>query len=358
MSIRAGEFCGSDMETTLPLSLSEPFAAALKARRESLNARFAERRKAGGPIDAPAFLEHLAAVVDPIVQAVDREFPERTRAAVEQLYDLSLELFTLSLLGPRARLPQVDAVWRRLLPSFGRFLARDPARVAGCLSNAAWNLVQQAGTRPDWWIGAMGDLAADCKGIDDVLGCGIVLAWQAGMAQYRTGALEQARKLPPTLAARALHLPGDASLARVASALDRLSHDPWLTTGSAAENDGDVKSTVCVRTLGGFRGFGGAFLRPPKVSGSDGCLWVGDGEFFWELRADVYGWHLHRTGAGSVPANQARDGIAIDRKGTVSWQGACAAFPDLAGASSIGCDGTTVAVTVPTSHHVFLLARR
>src|SRR5258708_8287582 len=172
--------------------LSEPFAAALKADRETFNARFGARRMAGSAIDASAFLEHLATVVDPIVQDVARRFPERTRATVDQLYDLSLDLFGASLLGLQARMPEVDTVWRRLFPSLGQFLARDPARVAGSLSNAAWNLAQQPEARPDWWIDRMGDLSAACDGVDELLNCGKVLAWQAGMAQYRAAALETA----------------------------------------------------------------------------------------------------------------------------------------------------------------------
>jgi hypothetical protein len=345
------------METTSP-ALSEPFAATLKAGRESFNARFAERRRGGSSIDAAAFLEHLANVVDPIVDAIARHFSERTRAAVDELYDLSLELFSASLLGPRARMPEVGDVWQRLLPSVARLLARDPARVAGALSNAAWNLAQQPETRTDWWIDALRDLAPECESIDDLLDCGKIVAWQAGMAQYRAGALETARKLAPVLAARALRLPGDASAARVAAAVDRLERDPWLTTESAVETDREAKSIARVRALGAFRGFGGAFLRPPTVSEGDDFLCVGDGEFFWQLRADVYGWHLHRCGSASAPAKKSPEQITIDPRGTVTWQQASATFPDLAGASSLGCDGTTAAVTVPTSHQILLLARR
>src|SRR5262245_11911992 len=108
------------MPTSSPPGLSEALTTVLKTDRESFNARFAERRRAGCQIDTVAFLEHLATVVDPIVQEVARHFFERARAAVGELYDLSLELFAASLLGPRARIVPVDAVWRRLLPSIGK----------------------------------------------------------------------------------------------------------------------------------------------------------------------------------------------------------------------------------------------
>src|SRR5262245_53116578 len=135
------------METTSVPPLSEAFTTVLKTERESFNARFAERRFAGSRIDGGAFLDHLANVVDPIVRTVAERFPDRARVAIQQLYDLSLNLFAASLLGPTARMPQVDAVWRRLLPVLGGFVAREPARLAGSLSNAAYNIAVQAETR-------------------------------------------------------------------------------------------------------------------------------------------------------------------------------------------------------------------
>jgi len=338
--------------------LSEPFVEALKADREGLNARFAERRLAGCQIDAGAFLEHLASVVDPIVHGVAAAFPERTRVAVRELYELSLDLHSASLLGPRAKMPDVESLWRRLLPSLGRLLARDPARLAASLSNAAYNLAQQPDARPDWWIDELRELSVDCGSIEELLECGKVLAWQAGMAQYRPAALEAARNLSLALARRVLHLPQNAPAEQVHAALDRVKQDPWLTAEEAAGDVRAAKTIAPVRTVGAFRGFGGAFLRPPTVTSGEGRFWVGDGESFWQLQADVYGWHLYRCGAGAGTAEQDGRNVDIDRKGTVRWEDVSARFPDLAGASSFACDGATLAVTVPTSHHVFLLARR
>jgi len=347
-----------DMNTTSSPVLSEPFVVALKADREGLNARFTERRLAGRQVDAGTFLEHLASVVDPIVRGVAAAFPERTRVAVRELYELSLDLFGASLLGSRAKLPQVDALWRKLLPSLGKLLAREPARLAASLSNAAYNLAQQPDARPDWWTEELREISADCGSVEELLECGKVLAWRAGMAQYRLAALKTARNLAPVLAARVLRLPRMTLAEQLPAVLDRLKHDPWLPAEQAAGSVKEAKTIAPVRTVGAFRGFGGAFLRPPKVTSAEGRLWVGDSESFWQLQADVYGWHLQRCGVGAGPASQGWQNIEIDHQGTVRWQELTARFPDLAEATSFACDGTTLAVTVPTSHHVFLLARR
>jgi hypothetical protein len=210
----------------------------------------------------------------------------------------------------------------------------------------------------EWWIDRMRDLSAECASSDDLLECGKILAWQAGMAQYRAAAFDTARNLAPALAAWVLQFPAGTEAAHIHAALDRLMLDPWLSADKALAPAQPVQTIACVRTLGEFRGFAGVFLRPPVVSSTDRLLWVGDGECFWRLQADCYGWHLHRSGTGAVPANQGRRIISMDRQGTVAWQEVSAHFPELAAASSAAFDGTTLAVTIPTSHHVFLLARR
>ena len=53
----------------------------------------------------------------------------------------------------------------------------------------------------------------------------------------------------------------------------------------------------------------------------------------------------------------ANAGVAIDPKGRVAWNGEDATFGELAESSSQAFDGQTLAVTLPTSHHVFLVAR-
>jgi hypothetical protein len=334
------------------------FIEALKADRQALNGRFVERRVAGCQIDAEAFLHHLATVVAPIVCEIASVFPERARLAVGQLYDVSLELFGASLLGPAARIPEVEALWRRLLPSIPKALARDPARLVGKLSNAVVNVASQSGTRPEWWISRMVELAPQCETGDDMLSCGKFLAWQAGMAQYRVAALEVARKLPQTLKTRMLNLHSEMSPATVVAVIERLASDPWLSVADAAVGRLHAPAIECVREIGAFRGFGGPFVRPPTVSYADGSFWAGDGERRWQFFADEFGSYFHAEGGGHVAKNEPAREVRVQSNGTVHWQDERKSFPFLAAATSFACDGATLAATIPTSHHVFLLARR
>ena len=112
-----------------------------------------------------------------------------------------------------------------------------------------------------------------------------------------------------------------------------------------------------VRVTGGFRGFDGPCLRPPIVSANEAGLFVADGHETWQLLADAFGtlWHPVPGSAPQSSSPAAGSRVAIDSQGKVTWHGTHR-FVELAEASSFACDGQTLAVTLPTSYHVFLVA--
>jgi hypothetical protein len=316
-------------------------AAALQRGQKSFNARFAGVHKGGATIDGEAFLSHLRDVVAPIVEAVAAQMPERVDGVLNALFDVSLELFAASVLGPRSKSPVVGQVWRDLLPKLPALVMRDPKTVPAALSNAAYRIGQTRGARTKEWIETMQRLGPQCENVAELLDVGKVAAWTAGMPQYRTSALGVTTTLRPALVEQMFEVPE----------IDRMPADPWF---NANLEPGQLRK---VRIVGAFRGFGGEFLRPPSVWPSDGFLVVSDDESNWRLMCDCYGSVLLRH-----EPRPARKDIVTDVKitidGTVHWGAAKASFPEFAGAvSSFACDGKTLAVTLKDSHHVFLIAR-
>jgi hypothetical protein len=355
-------------EPALHLALIE----ALRADREALNTRFVMRQRTGARIDEAEFQEHLRTTVNALVARVADVFPERTRAVVNALFDVSLDLFAAHLLGadgsaPRAapsddtkpavprKHPHVSAAWAEVLPQAVRLLARDPLRIAGSLSNAVDRIAAQTSARPAEWIEVMRDLSAQCESVSQWLDVGRVVAWRAGLVQYREAALQIARTLPRRLAAACLGVRGEPSEIESESWLDRLSADPWLAPAHCLATAPRTTPHL-MRAVGGFRGFGGPCLRPPTVAARDGHLFVTDGEGRWQLLADVFG-TLWQPIAMSPEAAAHADDVKIDARGRVTWAGAVRELGELAGSSSYACNGHTLAVTVPTSHLVFLVAR-
>ncbi|HEY3838814.1 MAG TPA: hypothetical protein VGL72_19695 [Bryobacteraceae bacterium] len=324
--------------------LSGPLADALRRGRASFNARFAAASRVDSPIDAAEFQHHLAVILDPIVRTVAREFAERTDAVVDALFDLSLELFRHSLLGPRAKYPVIPEAWSDLLPRLPRLVARDPAHVAGAVTNALYNLARTPGARPQTWIKLCG--ASDYgASVNEFLDCGAILAWRCGMPQYRESALQKARMLSANLAAKALGIQPD----QVPQAIANLYANPWIAPQGQPQGE-----LTLVAQAGAFRGFAGPFLTPPRVASIAGELIASDRETSWRLRADLYNAVLLRCEAPTAAPSIADASIQSD--GTLRWRGQERRFPELANATSIAATADTAAITLATSHHLFLVA--
>jgi hypothetical protein len=339
--------------------LHPAFVLALQKQRDGLNTRFHLRRQVGARIDGADLLQHLRDVVEPILREVHAVAPDRVAPAVTGLYETSLDLLGASLLGAEPKSPFVNRVWREVLPQMPRLIAHHARDVAGRLSNAVQHVAGQPGARPDEWLARMGRVAHECGSVSHLLDCGRAAAWLSGLVQYRSAGLAALHTLPPGLACRVAGVPLDTSAGAWARACTRLSEDPWLTVKTALAEDRPMFAIELVARAGAFRGFGGPFRRPPTIAAEGGQFLVEDGESEWGLLADAYGVFFHRTGDARRTERRPRpvESAAIDPAGRVRWNGAEAVFPFLASATSTACNGKTVAVTIPTSHHVFLLAR-
>ncbi|HWP44721.1 MAG TPA: hypothetical protein VNO14_15845 [Blastocatellia bacterium] len=336
--------------------IAGPMAEALRQGRDRFNTRFAYARRSSPSLDQEAFAEHLRSVVRPIADAVFRVAPDKVYETVEALYDISLELVAKGFLGKEIRYPALLAGWTRLFVELPHLLASGPALFAGPVSNALYNLSVTAGARPAYWIDAMIGIGRNCSDVRDFLEAGKAVAWRSGMAHYREGALEACRNLSPEIARAALSIP-DSNTGDLSAILDELAADPWLAPAVAARGEQANRRLKIVSAVGGFRGFGGFFRRPPEVVEIDGEIVASDGEEMWVIVADIFGATLHRAGSG-LPARKTRGAPAfkIDKSGKVTKEASTAVFSELASPSSSASNHHTLAVTIPLSHAVYLVA--
>jgi hypothetical protein len=270
---------------------------------------------------------------------------------VEALFDLSLDLVGRDVLGPSSRHPRAAQAWRELFPKLAAPLAAEPARVAGSLNNAACNLGQEPGARPLQWLREMAEVGPRCAGADELLALGQVLAWRSGMAHLRDSAVAVWEKLPEPLARASLGLPADGaepSRERLRRDLD----DPFRPPGAP----GGPPRLEVVAAVGGFRGLGGPFVTPPRAFALCGHVWAADAERAFTVHADCFGQTLQR--APRVPADDRLMGEAsVEGDGQVSFAGLTQRLPELAGAGGFAAAGHLLAVTLPRSHRLRLVAR-
>ena len=319
--------------------ISPAFASILASGRAQFNARAVEACRRFPSLDMAAFGAFLHDGVDPLVVAVAAAAPERVGGVTLAAYDMALELVGHGLAGPAAKNPFVNTVWRELAPQFSPLLAMAPVEVLGMLSNAAIHIASVAGARPAQWQGELAALAAQIATLAQLRAVGQVLAWRAGVAHFRQGALAAADTLPPALALAAFGEPG----AQWPQVRAQLLDYPWR---------GNAKG----REFGSFTGLGGDFGTPPQVRATKDGFVVRSAERHYLLVADAYGAVLH--GATAQEYEQANTGMpsSVRLDGATVHLGARSIALDLpAGDIALAANAHTLAITSPWTHAIRLL---
>jgi len=265
--------------------LSEAFVSVLSVRRAEYNAQFAAARRVAPELDEAAFQAFLLTSVEPLVSAVAAVDKAALVEVVDVAYGIGLELLAQRLAGPRAHGPALDNGFQQLFPALAGFIARAPGALLPRLCNALQQLSSVPGARPEEWSRALARLASGAESAEQLLGLGQVLAWLAGLAHYRSGALSLCRSLPPRLVSAAFGVPE----VELQATLSRLDRDPWFVPSAPG------LGFRVVGSVGSFRGFGGAFLAPPRVARAGQQLFVSSADDAWLLALDAFGCTFHRA---------------------------------------------------------------
>lgn len=310
--------------------VSERTAGLLERRREVLNARFA---RLGRGRDARAFLDYLARTVDPIVAAGGGE------AALLSLFDLGLSVAGRGLLGGQ----EPSAFERTLvehLPRFGIHFQQRPAELIAVVANGFERLSRELSTeRACTWLVQLAAVSSHCPTRRSLLEAGLASAWCQGLAEARRTVLS---------------LKLDTTVCQTIFGVSKLEQDParrFCRPGSSGLGPLEI-----VAQVGGFLGFGGCFRRPPTLRAARDRLIATDESACYEICADAFGARLRPSHALDKP--EEGDPISVSDSGAVTWGAHSGSFAMLAGASSAAAIDGMAAVSLGTSHIVFVLGRR
>lgn len=348
----------------MPLARAH-FHASLRRNRERLNARFAFARRTWTRMSVEAFSSALKFGYTPVAESICRDFSgseAELDAILETLYDLLLELTGRELMGPKARVPLVQTLWSETLPTLAPLLIQAPRQVAGRLTNALLQLNLQKSADAAAWLSRLQAVGPQLKDTSTLDAVGRILAWQAGMAQHRSAALSALEQLETPMVQVLLSLPEDFRPGLWPLLKDQLEREPFTHPATIARmlmvpTSAQPPAITLVGLVGGFRGFGGPFLRPPKVSSSDGNLLVDDGSHHYYLFADCFGATFYRLPADfAAGAVSQTGGLQLQRTGRVSEGRFSREFPILANACSNASTSTTLAATLAHSFKVYLIA--
>ncbi|MCP4687779.1 MAG: hypothetical protein GY859_06995, partial [Desulfobacterales bacterium] len=247
----------------------EPLVLMLRQKREACNRLFSTYSIRHPSLDPDLVKRWMVRAVEPVM----REFHTADAETFESLFDVLYE--TLLRLAGAHRLQSEAEAHRRalmLIPLVKERARESPEQLVHSMFTALNAILPHGPDAALAWISRMRKALPHCDAMADVLNAGRLCAWRSGLAHLRERALAAARELPPEAASGALNTPVNAGL------LQRMEENPWFSPGKTESADAGSGGLVFRCRMGGFRGFGGPFLKPPAVARVEQCFVASDGE--------------------------------------------------------------------------------
>jgi hypothetical protein len=267
--------------TSTTTEISATLANVLTATRAHCNARVAEERHRDPNFDTAAFASFVRTGLDSVAQSLSTATHDQITSAMLSAYDIALDLVSQGLAGPAARTDVVNRVWSAVAPRYAALIAVDAIGTLGALSNAAIHITNVPRARINDWLSNMALLAGHVDNLATLRRLGQVLAWRAGLAHFREGALLSADSLPPSLALLAVGAPASSSATDWPVIRNSFRENIWYSPNRDATHSG--------LEVGEFTGFGGTFAQPPEVRAVPQGFIVRSADRHHLLMADAYG---------------------------------------------------------------------
>lgn len=150
------------------------------------------------------------------------------------------------------------------------------------LSNAAHQIETEIHSGVDDWLLSIEQIGPYCQDRDSLLSLAQVSAWKCGMTHFRNSAIPLLTKIP---APACNTLFGTTGIVDWQQEIALLQKDPWYSPKFKSEK----KGFPAQRHTGGFRGFGGPFIRPPVAVDFEGKLLLWCDSEWWVVHADLFG---------------------------------------------------------------------
>lgn len=326
--------------------MNSPFAQVAAERRDVYNARANEVLRLHRKVGPQTLMEVLGELVAPAFDAISKSHSgaaEEQVRLLDTLVDVAFRLTSLDLLGPQRRLESPTVLWR-CFPEIGEGLIQDPELIRD-LSNAAIGLGTTSDSLALNWVDAL--LSLNLQSPQTLRLAGQVLAWRLGVARWRESAIDAWRHLPDPLKTQVLDAPNSTDILKLEQHLKR----PFVKPG-----EGRLELQVHHR-VAGFSGFGGPFTEPPLVWASGPDVFVADSQREFRVIADYFGAELLRvrrqskSGPSNTPGFDFDNGVIHRRADNMSRT-----FPGLAKATEVALGEHFVAVGLPHSHFVWIIA--
>lgn len=313
--------------------LTPTFKSWLETHRSTLNKLFEVQKALFPSLDQEKVLDLIQNQLQSYALKKTEINTEQHTNGLYVLYQTGLSLMGRGLWD---KYPIFAKIWNFVLPNLSLF-DQYPHEALQKLVNAAYNLSFEKLNTSLWLLGIQRTAheVHDLKTLETAI---VVMAWRSGIVWYRETALAAVAELPESVARALLEVPEAHSLAFI---LENLKRSVWFRseTGQYDEH----------WDLGGFSGFDGQFLNPPEITTLQNVLLAKDSENIWEVYADCYGQQFVKF-EGAWPGSKTLADPGILEIGNKRLR--IRSFPN---ASTAALTKHFWAITLPNSHHIFLL---
>lgn len=302
----------------------KPLIELLRENADALNQSLRQAAATSNRFDPAAVPAWFKTVLEPVFAAVHGYDKTRSRKVFDLLFRDTIDFLASGTAGSDFELHQAC---RLLLLPNPKLTAGNPARLLRSLTTALKKILRHSSAAAKAWLAMMQKIVVLATDVDELLVAGRFAAWRCGMAHLRRQ-LDFAQKLRPEILSVIF---GDTPFG------PDLQH-AW---GQSENSQGTA--------VGSFKGFGGEFMRPPRLLLRENMVFVSDGQQTGVVFADRFGCIL-------LECSDAFDGSADFILAPVSSASGAAAkilgrYKDL---TTWAQHDSTLFLTTASSHSVFL----
>lgn len=331
----------------------------LKENREKLNSLFSFYKFSYPVLEKEVVFFYIQYVIEPFFEKNANRGKEQLSAFLITLYEKILELIGKNFLGNSGRYPFFENKFIQVLENSNDWMFQNPDLYLSSTCNVILKIGVRDILKLETWFNKFIALAKKVSSLHELFLAGKIVAWVCGMPEYRQVALEIAEKLETELLEIAFANSNVRNINRE-KLLARLKADPWLSIDNAMKENSPKKNFL-LRRVGSFRGFGGEFLCPPSVEILHDEFIVYDKKNFYVLFTDIFGSHLQRISEETYlklleeKSETAPSNFLLTKQGKIKNKTDELEYKPLANYSSYAANNSTLCITSPYSHNLFVV---